>query len=127
MPPASLRPCRHRGCKALVRGGGYCEAHKAESSNWSKGEARKGSTTARGYGYRWQRLREFILARDCGICQCEECKALGRVRIATEVDHRVPKAEGGTDDPENLRAINADCHKAKTGREGRRGQVGRRG
>lgn len=117
MPAASLHPCRHRGCKALVRGSGYCDAHRAESSNWSKREDRKGSTTARGYGYRWQKLREVVLARDCGVCRCDECKALGRVRAATEVDHIIAKKHGGTDDMLNLRAINSDCHKAKTARE----------
>lgn len=120
MPSASLRPCRHLGCKALVRGGGYCDAHKAEASNWSKREARVGSTTARGYGYRWQKLRELVLARDCGLCQCDDCKSLGRVRPATEVDHRISKARGGTDALDNLRAINVDCHRAKTAREARR-------
>ncbi|AJG17323.1 phage holin [Pseudomonas plecoglossicida] len=33
------------------------------------------------------------------------------------MDHIVALAHGGTDDDDNLRAINRDCHKAKTQRE----------
>jgi len=36
---------------------------------------------------------------------------------ATEVDHIIPKAKGGTDDMSNLQAINKECHKKKTARE----------
>lgn len=47
--------------------------------------------------------------------------------MATEVDHITPKAKGGTDDADNLQAINAECHKRKTAEdEGRshRAQTG---
>jgi len=72
------------------------------------------SPEARGYGRAWRRLREVILARDAGLCQCPDCKRLGRLKPATQVDHVIPKAQGGTDDLGNLRAINADCHKRVT-------------
>jgi 5-methylcytosine-specific restriction enzyme A len=72
------------------------------------------SAEARGYGAAWVRLRAQILKRDKYVCQCSECARLGRVRPANEVDHVVPKAKGGTDDPSNLQAINRDCHKLKT-------------
>ena len=39
---------------------------------------------------------------------------MARPKPATEVDHIVPVAEGGTDDPSNLQAINKVCHKRKT-------------
>jgi len=42
------------------------------------------------------------------------------VREATEVDHVIGKANGGTDDPGNLQAINHDCHKEKTALESNR-------
>lgn len=71
----------------------------------------------RGYGRDWDRLRRIVFARDCGICQCEECTALGRVKIATEVDHKIPKAAGGTDELDNLQAINRECHRRKSIRE----------
>ncbi|MHB0886869.1 MAG: HNH endonuclease [Bacillota bacterium] len=44
-------------------------------------------------------------------------------RPATDLDHRVSKRKGGTDDPANLQALCHQCHSAKTAREdGRFGQ-----
>ncbi|GAA0493659.1 HNH endonuclease [Pigmentiphaga daeguensis] len=110
-------PCRHRGCPALVDGPGYCPAH-ASDAGWRSDQLR-GNRHQRGYGTDWDRTRKRILARDGYLCQCEECQAEGRPLLATEVDHRIPKARGGTDDESNLRAINRDCHKRKTQRESR--------
>ncbi|HYG05331.1 MAG TPA: HNH endonuclease signature motif containing protein [Stenotrophomonas sp.] len=63
-------------------------------------------------GRPWRRLRDSILQRDQHLCQ--PCKAQGRYTEATQVDHIVPQAEGGTDDRVNLQAICDDCHKRKT-------------
>ena len=82
---------------------------------WS--DKRRGSRHARGYGSTWDKTRVRILKRDQYLCQCEDCKLLKRIRPASEVDHIVNKAEGGTDADSNLQAINKDCHKAKTQRE----------
>ncbi|RQM44740.1 HNH endonuclease [Paraburkholderia bannensis] len=117
MPSRPARPCKHRGCRALVAGGKtYCDAHAAEEVKW-KPDAERGNRHARGYGSHWQKLRAMVLARDCYVCRCAECRRLGRVREATEVDHVLPKSQGGTDDPANLSAINHDCHKTKTATE----------
>lgn len=75
----------------------------------------KGSTTSKGYGWRWQQTRQRILERDGYLCV--ECMRDGRVTLATDVDHRTPKSKGGTDDPDNLQSLCADCHKAKTVRD----------
>ena len=70
------------------------------------------TTTERGYGATWRKLRKRILERDCYLCQCPECKG---IRLpAHEVDHIKPKAQGGTDDPSNLRAVNKACHEKLT-------------
>lgn len=66
----------------------------------------------RGYGRDWTKLRLRILARDLHLCQ--PCKRKGRATPATQVDHIVPKAKGGTDDEGNLQAICGPCHVAKT-------------
>lgn len=66
-----------------------------------------------------------ILARDEGVCQCEDCKATGRVRIASEVDHKVNKATWrrlhgslkGVNAESNLQAMHTDCHALKTQQE----------
>ncbi len=78
------------------------------------------SRHARGYGHRWVKLRERILARDSYLCQT--CAKAGRLTPATAVDHIVPKAQGGTDDPGNLAAICDPCHRAKTSAEAARAQ-----
>lgn len=66
----------------------------------------------RGYGTAWTKLRLRILERDKHLCQ--PCKRKGRITAATQVDHRTPKAKGGTDDEANLDSICEPCHDAKT-------------
>jgi 5-methylcytosine-specific restriction protein A len=78
----------------------------------------RGTRHERGYGAAWVRLRRTILQRDRHLCQ--PCLARGRPTPARTVDHIKPKAEGGTDDSANLRAICDECHKAKTTDEGHR-------
>ena len=68
-------------------------------------------------GRPWRRLRDAVLLRDHYLCQCAECANRLAPLIATEVDHVIPLAKGGTDSMDNLRAINSECHKAKTLRE----------
>ena len=63
-------------------------------------------------GRPWRRLRDQILARDGYMCQCPECNGL--IKLANEVDHIIPVAKGGTDQPDNLQAINRGCHKRKS-------------
>ena len=83
-----------------------------KSQGWA--DPRRGSRHERGYGTAWDKLRAEVLKRDAGLCRCKHCKASGAVCIATEVDHIVPKAQGGTDDMDNLQAINTECHARKT-------------
>jgi len=69
-------------------------------------------------GRPWRRKRDAVLQRDGYLCQCEQCQEGSRLpKVANEVDHIVPLSQGGTDDPSNLRAINRECHRAKTARE----------
>ena len=46
-----------------------------------------------------------------------------RLTVATQVDHVIPQAEGGTDEESNLQAICEPCHQAKTKAEAARGVV----
>lgn len=81
------------------------------------GSAEQGTTTQRGYGWEWQQKRLRVLERDGHLCRCEDCASAGLLTPATHVDHIVEKVDGGSDDDENLRAMNADCHKRKTAAE----------
>jgi 5-methylcytosine-specific restriction protein A len=90
---------------------------------WTSEE--RASRQERGYGSNWECLRKVILARDCGICQ--PCKRDGHLHEGTEVDHIVPKAEGGTDDEANLQCICHGRHTEKTREEARRAMARARG
>lgn len=74
----------------------------------------KDSSSARGYGAAWQRLRAQVLA---GEPLCRVCAAVGRVTPARELDHIKPKADGGTDELVNLQPLCTACHQAKTARD----------
>lgn len=116
MPTAAPRPCRAAACGALVRNGsGYCELHQSQRSNWRADKVR-GNRHQRGYGREWEKLREVIIHRDDGLCQ--PCLRAGRVVSFSAVDHIVPKAQGGGDDPSNLQCICGACHREKTAAEG---------
>jgi 5-methylcytosine-specific restriction protein A len=111
MPYAAPKPCRY--CGTLVRDGtSRCQTHRTVG-RW--GDAARGSSHERGYGWQWQQLRKRILTRDKGLCQV--CLAEGKFRPARDVDHIVHKADGGTDDDTNLQAICAKHHAEKTARE----------
>lgn len=79
------------------------------------------SASERGYDWNWQKLRERVLTRDCGICQ--PCKRAGRTSLANICDHIIPKFEGGQDVDENAEAICRDCHKVKTAAESARARL----
>lgn len=95
-------------------------AKAASPGGWASTSTK--GTTERGYGWQWQQLRARVLMRDNGLCCI--CKAQGRLTLATEVDHIVNKAEGGSDDERNLQSTCKPCHKAKTARESGRAHWG---
>lgn len=67
----------------------------------------------------WPTTRQRILTRDHGICHI--CQQPG----ADQVDHRIPRWQGGPDTDNNLAAIHDDpCHKRKTAAEGHRARYG---
>lgn len=119
MPQRPQRPCRHKGCRNLHRNAnGYCDQHKDDAKAWARKESAPKTTTQRGYGWRWQKLRQRILERDKYLCQ--PCLEEGRITEGRDVDHKINKAHGGTDDPENLQVICPSCHKAKSQQESQR-------
>jgi 5-methylcytosine-specific restriction protein A len=112
MPQAAPRPCTQPGCSVLVHDGtSRCSAHKVASAFADKA---RGTRHQRGYGTAWDKLRAEVLQRDHGICQPHLRE--GNVHQGTHVDHRVEKADGGTDDKANLQCVCAPWHRAKTAR-----------
>jgi|GEM_PF-1725964 len=112
MPTAAPKPCSQ--CGALVRDGTTrCDGHKRQAGSFA--DRTRGTRHERGYGAAWDRIRARVMRRDAGLCQ--PSLRHGLVVQATAVDHKVPKAQGGTDAEDNLQAISAAVHTAKTNAE----------
>ncbi len=108
MPKAAPKPCTQPLCKSYAVKDGRCEQHQRKA--WSSNQGK--SSAERGYGSKWRKIRERILKRDHYLCQ--ECKRNGITTRATQVDHIINKANGGTDEDSNLQSLCYPCHKAKT-------------
>lgn len=114
MPRRMKRPCKTLGCPGDAPGGGYCEACRKRRGEAAPAladyERERGSSSARGYNRRWRALRLLVLRESPACVECGE--------PATDVDHIVPKRDGGTDERENLQALCHSCHSRKTLAEG---------
>jgi 5-methylcytosine-specific restriction protein A len=119
MPNAAPKPCGHAGCGKLVRDGtSRCEAHKRPE--WNK----KPDAPKRITGRKLQRMRAELFQRDP---LCAMCKAQGFIKLATQRDHIVPLAEGGSDTADNEQGLCVECHEAKSLAERLRAQARARG
>ena len=67
----------------------------------------------KAYGWAWAQRRKQVLLEEKG------CRVCGQP--ATEVDHIIPRAEGGTEDRANLQALCHEHHHMKTMAEAARG------
>ena len=45
---------------------------------------------------------------------CVRCKAAGRYRLATQLDHKIPLFKGGKEEESNRQGLCDDCHEKKT-------------
>lgn len=70
---------------------------------------RRVSSARRGYGRQWRNRRGRIARRVPMICA--ECQ---RVAKGMQLDHIVPRSQGGTDDEGNLQWLCPRCHSRKT-------------
>lgn len=66
-----------------------------------------------------RRTKTRILTRDHHTCQIQGPHC---TQTATEVDHITPQVQGGTHNPENLRAVCKTCHWEKTKMEATEGK-----
>ena len=111
MPSMPPRPCTTPRCIKMIATNGKCEDHQPEPWLTSKGK----SSSERGYGVEWVKQRAKALKRDGYLCQY--CFIQGRMKKATEVDHVIAKANGGSNDLSNLLSTCNPCHKNKTAQD----------
>lgn len=103
---------------ADARPAGLKMAESADS--WRAGKGK--SSTARGYGYKWQQYRLRYLARHP---LCAFCEAKGLLTPATVVDHKTPH-RGDQDlfwDESNHQPLCKPCHDGEKQRMEKSGQV----
>lgn len=110
MPSRPKRPCNQPGCAALVENARFCDTHRRALA------AARGTTKERGYAGNWPKLRAMVLREEP---LCRNCLEEGKTTSASEVDHIIPKARGGSEYRINLQALCKPCHSAKTLRENR--------
>lgn len=111
MPPRIPSPCCAPHCRNLATSR-YCTEHK--HLGWENHQAGR-TRHQRGYGTNWDKIKARIIKRDSYLCQPH--KRAGYIIPATEVDHIIPKAHGGTDADSNLEGTCNACHKTKTATE----------
>ena len=111
MAQGAMWKCRAPGCTVRMAKPGLCPQH--ERQRRAAVDAKRGTSTERGYDYRWRKLRGVYL-REHPLC--EPCQRAGRVVAATVVDHRTPhKGDPALlYDWDNLEAMCATCHNRKT-------------
>lgn len=73
-------------------------------------------SASRWISSRWVPVRAAVLERDRFLCQI---RGPGCTGVADEVDHIVPRSEGGAlYDPDNLRASCGTCNRVRNNRAG---------
>jgi 5-methylcytosine-specific restriction protein A len=111
MPHRARTPCTFPGCGVLTDHG-RCTQHRRQSR--AEADARRPSSTARGYGWRWRQYRAQYLRTHP---LCVHCGARHLLTPAMHVDHVEP-VDGPDDprfwDPENHQGLCASCHSIKT-------------
>lgn len=120
MAMRSMHFCNHHGCNELTTNK-YCAKHQAEQIEQEKirrnlHDQTRGSSTKRGYGYKWQEASKGYLAHHP---LCEECLQNNKLVPAKLVDHIVPH-KGNQKlfwDRTNWQALCVDCHAVKTAKE----------
>jgi len=95
-----VRVCSEPGCPELTRSG-KCEAHRKAARKVS--DAKRPSSSERGYDAKWRRTRAEYLAR------YPDCEEPGCNELATDVDHIDGQGPNGPrgHDWSNLRSL---CH-----------------
>lgn len=94
-----LRPCPITQARQAQR-------QRDRKEQYRQQDARRGNARERGYGAEWDRMaKQYLKAHPV----CEICWK----RPSTCVDHRISKADGGSDTSENMQAACPSCNARK--------------
>jgi len=107
MPQKPMRPCRFPGCPHLTDDkSGYCPEHLKQTRR--RQDKERGTSTQRGYNYRWQRYRRAYLAAHplCVLCLKKKPEVVREATVIHHVD-RNPK----NNEKSNLIALCDECHR----------------
>ena len=102
----------------LKMAGQRIQTLKGSADSWRAG---KQGSTARGYGYKWQKAREAFLYANPLCCYCQR---IGRATAASVVDHKIPH-EGNESlmwDESNWQPLCKPCHDSTKKAEEARGR-----
>ncbi len=111
MPSRPPIACHRPGCRGLVRNGVCSSCGPLRQARQAAYDDQRGTAAERGYDGRWQRLRVAFLSAHPF---CSSCRQAGRVELATDVHHVIPKRAGGSDEESNLQALCHACHSRVT-------------
>jgi 5-methylcytosine-specific restriction protein A len=104
MPNRIASPCAQPGCPAVTQGG-RCPKHQRAHQRAYAARPERRQAQQPYHTTAWRQLRAACLERD-PYCWCG--------KRATEADHIVARAEGGSDTLENLRGMCKSHHSQKT-------------
>ena len=111
-PTRPLYACTVPMCPNRSVKPGRCAVHQQQRRQQSDSE--RGTSSERGYDAEWRRVRARHLH---DYPWCVMCEAKGVMTEATEVDHVLELAKGGTHAKENLRSMCHSHHSQRTARE----------
>ena len=107
MPRAPKRPCKHPGCPELTYSPTrLCETHRKQEHKTYSDHQRSKAEVKFYQSAAWKKIRakQLFTSPNCMMCG----------KPANVVDHIVPRQDGGTDEPGNLRSLCRSCHSKKT-------------
>lgn len=117
MPTKAPSACLHPGCPTLATTGSYCDAHR--KAKWAARNARPEIREDKRFydSVQWKRIREAVLRKEPW---CRQCRRLGKVIVASIVDHITPIRMGGNRTVlSNLQPLCDECHNIKRSSESR--------
>ena len=110
MPTKHKTFCKFPNCPNLITAAdrSYCNDHAKYRTNF-----KRHNRFVQG-DYRWNKLSKWYLRNNP---LCVKCLSVGLTVAATEVDHIIPRQDGGDNSRENLQSLCKSCHSRKTAKE----------